>query len=160
MMRTLDNVSFRKAREEEISYLSKIINVSYQIIAKTLCRPPGALLDTTGKLYETYQKSGLFVIVNNTRLIGTFSLGELDENTVKLYFFAILPEYQKKGYGGKILLDIINVVPSIYPRAKYLYVEVYENVPYQLKFYTKYGFKRKGEMEIKNEVIIKLLRSL
>ncbi|MHA1214333.1 MAG: GNAT family N-acetyltransferase [Candidatus Hodarchaeales archaeon] len=160
-MSLVESVYFRKARKDEISYLKEIVHLSYQIIVETLSRPPGAIIDTIQKLRRTYQKSGLFVIeTSDKEIIGTFSLGTLDERTTKLYHFAIHPEFQKKGYGSKILVDIIDFIPTIHPKAEFLYVEVYNKTPYLLRFYNKFGFEQKSEIEINNEIILKLLRPL
>ncbi len=67
---------------------------------------------------------------------GFYTLYDYGNDIIVLYNFAIYPEYQRQGYGGKMLEFIINSYPT---KTIVLFVEKDNNVA--LKLYKSHKFK-------------------
>jgi GNAT superfamily N-acetyltransferase len=79
------------------------------------------------KLTQEY----VLIIIENNRIIGT---GSLEKNTINRFF--ILPEYQKKGYGKKLLVQLENKID----------IKLYKKITLDsslgaVEFYKKNGYK-------------------
>lgn len=73
-----------------------------------------------------------WLVYDNKNLIGITGVytEDIDKESIWLDWFAILPQYRKKGYGEKVLLDTINYCKKL---NRYLYFRLdttyYENRP-------------------------------
>lgn len=73
-----------------------------------------------------------WLVYHNSDIIGITGVyvEDLDNESIWLDWFAILPQYRKKGYGRKVLLDTINYCKKL---KKYSYFRIdttyYENRP-------------------------------
>ena len=81
-----------------------------------------------------------FLIYKNDTPIGTIRYRKLEEG-IKLERFAILNEYQKQGYGRKVITFLVEMLAH-----EYNPVLIYFNAQYHLKdFYSSIGFNPVGE---------------
>ena len=99
-----------------------------------------------------------FLIYLKSRPIGTIRYIKEDDRTFKLGRFAVLKEYQHKGYGRKAFNFFINFI-----KEKYVPCTIYLNAQYQLEdFYASFGFIREGnyfiEANIKHIKMSKICR--
>ena len=152
--------NFRKATENDINIVVEIIHSAYTQIVQKLSRLPGAVIKTEEKVISALKNEGLFVIEIHQRIGGTFSVKLLSDITLKLYHFALLPEYQQKSIGKLVLTNFIDQIGEIYPEIRNIQVEVYFKTPKLISYYEALGFKRIGEKVIKEERILILNRSL
>ncbi|MFX1285535.1 MAG: GNAT family N-acetyltransferase [Promethearchaeota archaeon] len=145
---------FLHARKEDLLYIESIINEAYKPIAETLSRPPGVLDNTAQKLNYTLENDRLYAIYEKQDLIGTFSLALTDKKTVKLFHFAIKPQFQNKGFGSWVVKEVIKLIQQDIPTAIGIELEIYSKTPSLLRFYKRFGLTRIGEKHIRGEKII------
>ena len=156
-----DLINFRIAKYNEISLLETILREAYQPIAKILSRPPGALVETKRKLLNNLEENSLFCIIkDNKKVIGTFSLKKIDENTMRLSHFAIHPFFQHRGFGRNILNQIKREIKDKHSEIKILVLEVYKKTPELQMFYEEEKFLVFDDKTINNEKILILHHSI
>lgn len=98
----------------------------------------------------------IFKIIEQDKFLGFMIINNIDDNKyVQLDYFAILPEYQSKGYGSKAILEL----KEKYKNKKAIFIEVEkegygkteeENIirKKRAKFYERLGFiKTKYDLE-------------
>jgi len=154
-------IKFLLAQKEDLPYIKSIINEAYKPITDTLSRLPGALDNTEQKLSHTLEKDRLYVIYNEKQdIIGTFSLTLTDRKTVKLFHFAIKPQFQKQGLGTGVIKEVLKLIQQNIPTAIRIELEIYSKIPSLLRFYKRFGFIEIGEKRIRGENILILSKEL
>ncbi|MFX0184318.1 MAG: GNAT family N-acetyltransferase [Candidatus Hodarchaeota archaeon] len=152
---------FELALEKDLPLIEEIIQNSYQEVKERLSRPPGAIIDTKKKLVLSLQHNQLYIVYKTKKtIIGTFSLSPTDRNTIKMFHFAITPEFQNQGIGTWVVKEVIKMQKTQIQKYKAIELEVYAKIPELFKFYEKLGFSLIGEKEINNEKIFILSKSL
>lgn len=152
---------YRKAKRGDLSEIELLIRQAYKPIADLLPRPPGALVDTHYKLEQTLKLKQLFIVYNEEdKLIGTFSLSQTEPNIIKIFHFAIKPEFQKQGIGSWLIEEIIRYLKISMPYINNIELEIYAKVPQLKYFYEKFSFKEKGRKYIRRVEIIVLTKDL
>ena len=96
---------------------------------------------------------GLITSYNKPIGIIGYYLPEVDKNAAWLGWFAIKPEFRRKGYGEKAVIHLIGYLKKRYPFLEVLraYTDI-TNIG-ALKFYKSMGFQQDGA-PFKNAVII------
>jgi GNAT superfamily N-acetyltransferase len=84
----------------------------------------------------------VFKLVLDNKIIGYYSFFTVDEDTLKLDNFFILPEYIGKGYGRELMNDFFDQV-----KKRNIKKIMVDSEPYAEKFYLKFGFIKIGQME-------------
>lgn len=102
-----------------------------------------------GKVYLTSNGVNSFICYHNGELIGSCNLF-LHENIAKIEDFAVLPVFQRKGYGTSILKELIKI--SMKENAHTIYL-VTDEEDTAKEMYLKIGFQKIGE---KNDLFFKL----
>jgi ribosomal protein S18 acetylase RimI-like enzyme len=152
---------YREATKRDLSEIELIIKQAYKPIAELLPRPPGALVDTYHKLEQTLNSKQLFIIYNEEdKLIGTFSLSQTGFNMIKIFHFAIKPEFQNQGIGSWLVEEIIKYITTSMPEITTIELEIYTKIPQLKHFYEKFGFMKKRTKYIKGVEIIILVKDL
>ncbi|MFX0086606.1 MAG: GNAT family N-acetyltransferase [Candidatus Hodarchaeota archaeon] len=152
---------YREARIGDLSEIELLIRQAYKPIADLLPRPPGALVDTHYKLEQTLKSKQLFIVYNEEdKLIGTFSLSQTETNIIKIFHFAIKPEFQKQGIGSWLIEEIIRYLKTSSLDITRIELEIYAKVPQLKYFYEKFGFKEKERKYIRGVEIVVLVRDL
>ncbi len=84
------------------------LNIAYEIQKSTWPDDPN-YDDLYDKAINTKDDNCFFLVYDNKTLIGITGVDVFREypDTIWLDWFTILPEYRKKGYGKKVLLDTI-----------------------------------------------------
>ena len=94
--------------------------------------------------------SKIFKICVENKIIGFLIVNKLEENQyIGLDYFAILPEYQSKGYGSKTIMNLKEMFPSY----KSMFIEIEklgcgknedENIARErrARFYNRLGFEK------------------
>jgi ribosomal protein S18 acetylase RimI-like enzyme len=79
------------------------------------------------------------------------SAGMIDDNTARIFQLYVLPSFQKRGIGSKLMDAAI----KHFDRTKKVVLEVEEGNRKGIAFYAKYGFKfpRKTLVKVGNEQI-------
>jgi len=92
----------------------------------------------------------IIIIENNYTLIGYIKFGDMDlaiepipALSKEIHRLYIHPDFQKKGFGRKLIQEAFN--DPILKNAKHYYLSVYENNISAQKFYKGYGFSIIGE---------------
>ncbi|UCG90755.1 MAG: GNAT family N-acetyltransferase [Candidatus Heimdallarchaeota archaeon] len=147
-------IQFLRAQKEDLPYIERIIQEAYKPMKKILSRPPGALDNTAQKLSHALESDRLYAIYEKQDLIGTFSLALTDRKTVKLFHFAIKPQFQNQGLGSWVVKEVIKNMQQIIPTAIGIEIEIYSKIPSLLRFYKKFGFTQIGEKHIRGEKIL------
>jgi ribosomal protein S18 acetylase RimI-like enzyme len=112
-------------------------------------------------LLLSLQQNQLFIVCKDKKtIIGTFSLSPTDRNTIKMFHFAIKPEFQNQGIGTWVVKEVEKIQKTQMQKYEAIELEVYAKIPELIKFYEKLGFSLIGEKEIKNEKIFILSKSL
>lgn len=120
-------------------YLPEIMKIERQCFKETRWVRKNILLDLPGKWENS------LIIKNNDKIAGYLVSALLRTNQMHIYRIAILPEYGRKGYGSKLLQQVINTCSS--KSVKYITVEVCARFPVD-RFYLKSGFKLLKESEL------------
>lgn len=130
--------------EVNITEFNKLVYPEYLRLFPKLERKPYKVLERT--IIENIAKA-LKIVVNN-KFVGFFIVNTLKNNSiVQLDYFAILPEYQSKGYGSKA----INLLKEKYVNSDGIFIEIEkvgigeneeENIirEKRSKFYERLGF--------------------
>lgn len=117
--------------------------------------------DLYDKATNTKDDNCFFLVYNEDKLIGITGVDVFREypETIWLDWFAILPQYRKKGYGKKVLLDTIQYCKSL-NRYDVFRVETtyYENRPalflYDKVMQLKENYTIEDTETVKNNTII------
>ncbi len=148
-------IDFRLAKTEDLPQIESIIKEAYKPIADVLSRPPGALENTAKKISHTLRDDQLYGIYHEKQdLIGTFSLALADRKTIKLFHFAIKPQFQNQGSGSLVVTEVIKMIQKQFPEVTGINLEIYSKIPSHFRFYTKFGFTQIGEKHIRGEKIL------
>ena len=93
-------LKLERAHYRDLNKIESIIKDAYEPIKQILSRSPGVLLDTRNKLENSLQNNCLYKISHQKNgVIGTLSLIRINPYTIKIYHFAIEPQFQNKGIG-------------------------------------------------------------
>lgn len=94
------------------------------------------LADEQESMIDRYlEKGDLFIYKKGKTAIASAVITKEKEGIYELKNLAVMPDFQRKGYGKKM----INFIWKYYPTCKTLYVGT-GNTPSTLSFYTHYGF--------------------
>lgn len=110
-------------------------------------------INETIRLINTYD---YYIIIADDIIIGSFWTHKLDNQTVELEDFCILPEYHNKGYGYKSLCNMLKLYPDV---KKWRLGTPYYSVKNHY-LYEKAGFKRIGKSEDDFLVLFEILLDL
>ena len=77
-------------------------------------------------------------------MVGMVSAGRTDENTIKVYQLYVMPTYQRRGIGSKLMNAAIE-----YFGAEKVVLEVEEGNKKGVSFYSKFGFTYPGKTVVK-----------
>lgn len=149
-----------RAQKEDLPLIISIIREAYKPMTNILSRFPGALENTAEKVNLAFKNNQLYAVKNEKQiLLGTFSLAETKEESVKLFHLAIKPEFQNQGIGSWSVEEIINKVKNEgnHPAIE---LEVYSQIPRLFQFYKKFGFVQKSEKKIRGVRILILIKKL
>ncbi|UCE12751.1 MAG: GNAT family N-acetyltransferase [Candidatus Heimdallarchaeota archaeon] len=154
-------VKIDRAEKEDLPVIVDIIKKAYNPMTKILSRPPGALDNTAEKVDHAFKNNQLYTLRNKQNLIGTFSLIETEEQSVKLFHLAIKPEFQNQGIGSQTVKEIIKMVQNQdHQPVKSLELEIYSRIPRLFQFYKKFEFVQKSEKVIRGVKILILTKKL
>ena len=153
--------AYRSAKKQDLPKIELIIKKAYNPLTEFLSRKPGAIENTSHKIEKAFQSKNLFVILGEgNKVIGTISIKKINDNTMKLYHFAIEPKFQNQGIGTSILKTLMKEIAISSPEIEKIELEIYEKIQKLTNFYTKLGFDKKGEKLIRGVRIIILYRNL
>lgn len=117
--------------------------------------------DLYDKATNTKDDNCFFLVYNKDELIGITGVDVFREypETIWLDWFAILPQYRKKGYGKKVLLDTIQYCKNLNRYADFrVETTYYENRPalylYDKVMQLKENYTIEDTENIKNNTII------
>lgn len=82
-------------------------------------------------------KSDMFIIIENEEVIGQICLKRIAGKIYEIKNISILPEYQNKGYGAKL----INFIFEMYKRKASVIIAGTGETKKSLEFYINLGFK-------------------
>lgn len=90
------------------------LDIAYEIQKKIWPEDPD-YEDLYDKVLHTEDDNCFFLVYDNDNLIGITGVGVNNKypSTIWLDWFAVLPMYRRKGYGEKILLDVIAYCKSL-----------------------------------------------
>ena len=94
-----------------------------------------------GKVYVSDKGVNSYVCYHNGNIIGTCNLF-MYNGTAKIEDFAVLPTYQRKGYGTTILKSLIDIAIKENSHTIYLVTDEDDTAK---DMYGKIGFKKVGE---------------
>ena len=124
---------------KEIKYKSedyeKLLFFRFQNLRKPLN------LKWSKKDLQNEDKQNHFVVMHNLEIIGSFCLKKIDIQTIKLRQMAIKKEYQKKGYGSKV----IRFTESFARHNNYKIIILTARLS-ALEFYEKNSFNTSGKI--------------
>ena len=98
------------------------------------------------KFIETY-KNYIFIVNSDGKNIGFYNGADLKDGSYEIGNICIIPEYQNKGIGSKILLDKIEEHSGQNIRIQY-----FKQNPVE-KLYESLGFAKNGETEFHYQMI-------
>ena len=96
------------------------------------------------KIKEYFQTSQYFVAKINNQIVGVVLAGDYGEikDSVEIKTMWILPEYQSRGIGSKLLLKALDYLKD---RDEILLSTGYQQDERAIRFYEKYGFVKTGK---------------
>ncbi len=154
-------LSFQLAKNGDLPQIESIIQEAYEPISDILSRPPGALDKTAEKIFQAFSNNQLYTLYNEKHgLVGTFSLALTESETVKMFHFAIKPQFQEQGAGSWVVKEVIKMIKQQMPNVSGIELEIYSKIPSHLNFYNKFGFIQIGRKEIRGEKILILKKQL
>lgn len=132
-------MNIRKAENRDLNFISDVCLDNDKIYKEIM---PNAFKKQAKKyldfgLPKTYE---LYIISVNGRDIGFLGQIIIDENSTYIVALYILSGYQKRGYGRKIINEII-----VRNKTKRIMLLVHENAEWAIKFYDRIGFEIVGK---------------
>ncbi|MGE5581082.1 MAG: N-acetyltransferase [Bacillota bacterium] len=128
-------ITFRKARMSDVGNLHTLIN---DFAEKGLMLPR-----SRNTLYETLRE--FTIIEDGPKLVGTGALHIIWEDLAEIRALAVRPEYQKQGFGRRLIADLIN-------EALELDIHQVFALTYQVAFFKKNGFQEISKDEMPHKV--------
>ncbi len=123
-------MELRFFKNSDLSDISKIENSSFSVGAYSLIMLKSMI----------YSNSSFTVVIEeNNKIIGYGTAAKLNKNSMDIESIAILPGYQKKGYGTKLIDAIEDEIKN--RSYKTVILEVREKNENAKNFYLNHGYK-------------------
>lgn len=107
---------------------------------------------------DDIDKNTLYAAVENDKIIAVYVINQEcdkeyhdcvwenpDESACIIHRFCVLPDYQNKGIGTRILSHIENQVKKMGYNS--IRLDVFSNNPYAIKLYEKNGYEKRGHAD-------------
>lgn len=131
------SLEIRPATIQEAGECRRIIHQAYGPGRRLMSRDPKVLLKSEKEFEALATERRLYIVLYEGNVIGTFKL-TLKELPAVLQYFALLPEFQNRGLGSKILMWIENFIHQ--NGFNSVQLETYEKWVRTNKFYQERGF--------------------
>lgn len=128
-------ITFRKATMRDVEHLHSLIN---EFAGKGLMLPR-----SRNTLYEALRE--FTVIEDEGKFVGAGALHIIWDNLAEIRAVAIHPEYQHKGIGQQLILELLNEAVTLEIRQVFA-------LTYQVDFFTKCGFQVVSKEEMPSKV--------
>ncbi len=123
-------MELRFFKNSDLSDISKIEDSSFSVGAYSLIMLKSMI----------YSNSSFTVVIEeNNKIIGYGTAAKLNKNSMDIESIAILPDYQKKGYGTKLIDAIEDEIKN--RSCKTVILEVREKNENAKNFYLNHGYK-------------------
>lgn len=123
-------MKLRPFNDNDLKEISEIENASFSV-------GPYSLIMLKSMIYSNL--SFTIVVEENNKIIGYGTAEKLNRNSMDIESIAILPEYQGKGYGSKLIEAIENEAKK--RNYKKIVLEVREKNENAKNFYLNHGYK-------------------
>ncbi|MBN2794654.1 MAG: GNAT family N-acetyltransferase [Clostridia bacterium] len=158
--------------EDSISELTQVLNESYKFLLDMGLNYVAATQNDEVTLIRVNKAYKCFVAIREGKIIGTVSLYNYSPSTnsewynqkhvAKIGQFAVLPEYQKHGLGGK-LMDIAELEASCLEHITEVALDTAETAYHLIRYYEKRKYRyvetiRWGLANYKSSVMSKVLK--
>ena len=140
-------VEIHKAKPSEVKEIKKVLSDTWKDTYKEIYSPESIAIFTS----EWHSPENLLAQMNDSnfyfavakvgnKIVGLTTVRKLTDRAVFMYRLYIIPEYQRKGVGSKLMESALET----FPKTKTIRLEVEEKNEKGISFYKKQGFREIG----------------
>lgn len=151
-------MQFRRGTTEDLDEIESLVKKAIELMKNQGIHQWDEVYPTREVFSEDIENDSLYVAAVNNKIIAVYVLNQdcedeyyeckwdnPDESACIIHRLCVLPDFQNKGIGSKLLAHIEEQIKDM--GYKSVRLDVFSENPYALKLYSKNGYEKRGQAD-------------